>query len=255
MTRSTTHSRPRLARGLVALIALVSSAACGGGGGGGGNGNGQTVQLGPDLTFAPNNGVRCQDGYPIQINASFPQPFHLQGAPSCLLLTFFSGAQPTASGTAVSANIRVGPVTGPMRFVRMRILFQHGFGRACCSVEQYGATFTPQANAVTTVPLNFPMTEERVPPPNDPTVVANDLVALEILSPNVPLPGVWTRNGGAELTLPNYMWFPALSAQGVGAPSSNLRSDGSMSGFLPSYNLNFVPAGAAALRGPSITAP
>ena len=230
------------------MLALVSTAAaCGGGDDGGG----ATVQVGQNLDFAPTNNVVCQDGYPVQINPSFPQPFTNQGAPSCLLLTFFPGAQPTVPGTAVNANIRVGPVTGPMRFVRMRILFQNGFGPACCSIEQYGTVFTPQANSITTVTLNFPMTEESIPPPPDPTIVANDLVALEVLAPNVPLPGIWPNNGGGVLSLPDYMWFPALSTQGVSAPSSNLRSDGSFSGFLPSFNLDFrVASGNSSITGP-----
>jgi hypothetical protein len=216
---------------------LVLATAC--------NGVGRApVQFGPNLTTAPDNGVTCQDGYPIQINPTFPQPFYLQGSPSCLLLTFFGGEQAGVPGTVVSANIRVGNVTGPMRFVRMRIIFQNnniGYDRACCSVEQFGAVFTPTANAVTTVPLNFSMARDPTPSPNDVTTpAAADLVGLEVLAPNVPLPGSWTRNGGGQTDLPNYAYYPALSAR-VTAPSSNLRSEGSFSGFLPSFNITFVP--------------
>jgi hypothetical protein len=221
-----------------ALLVLASIGACGGGGDGGGGG--QVTQVGNNLDFVPTNGITCQDGYPVQINASFPQPFTLQGAPSCMLITFFGGAHPTAPGVVVSANIRIGAVTGPMRFVKARILYSNNTGQVCCSVEQYGPVFTPQANAITTVNLNFQMTEEHVPAPNDDRVVANDLVALEILAPDVPLPGVWTNNGGGDLGLPNY------------APTQNLLSDGSYSGFLPAFNLNYrVTGNSSPILGPS----
>ena len=218
---------------LIGLMALFTS--CNGIGG-------APTQVGSNLNIPPNSGVTCQDGFPIQVNATFPQPFYLQGAQSCLVMTFFDGAQPSVPGTVVSANIRVGNITGPMRFVRMRILFTNGFSgydRACCSAEQYGTIFTPTANAVTNVPLNFPMTHDRTPS-DATTLAAVDLVGLEVLAPNVPIPGSWTQNGGPQVDLPTYAYFPALSAR-LQAPTSNLRSDGSYSGFLPSYNLVFSP--------------
>jgi len=226
----------KLARLAFAIVLTSGFASCSGDGDGG-----ATVQLGPNLgAVPPTNVVTCADGYPVQINPSFPQPFTGQGAQSCLLVTFFAGAQPSTDGTVVSANIFVGAVTGPMRFVRARVLLQNPLGPACCSVEQFGDVFTPTPNAITTVPLGFPITADHVPAPNDTTTIAaGDLIALEILSPTVPLPGNWTANGGAELALPNYAWFPALSARGLRAPTQNLRSEGSYSGFLPSYNIDF----------------
>lgn len=150
-SRATGYIHARLALGLLALVILVTSC----------NGGGAPVQVGSNLNVAPNNGLTCQDGFPIQINPTFPQPLYLQGASSCSVMTFFDGAQPSVPGTVVSANIRVGNVTGPMRFVRMRILFtntQSGYDRACCSAEQFSEVFTPTANAVTNVALNFSMT-------------------------------------------------------------------------------------------------
>lgn len=228
-------------RTLFGLLAVAAMAGCGGGGDGAGGG--QVIQVGNNLDFNPTSGVTCQDGFPVQINASFPQPFTGGGAQSCLLITFFPGAATTRGGTVVSANIRIGAVTGPMRFVKARILYQSATGQACCSVQQYGPIFTPAANQITTVPLNFRMTEDHVPPPEDPTIVANDLVALEVLAPNVPIPGVWTNNGGADLLLPNYIYLPSMSERGINAPTQNLRSDGSYSGFLPAYNLNYRVSG------------
>lgn len=233
---------------LLMCIAVIS---CGGGGDGGGGGGGKVIQVGNNLDFAPTSTVTCQDGFPVQINATFPQPFTSQGAPSCMLITFFNGASGGVPGTVVSANIRIGPVTGPMRFVKARILYQSATGQACCSVQQYGPIFTPQANAITTVDLNFQMTEDHVPAPTDPTIVANDLVALEVLAPDVPIPGVWVNNGGADFSLPNYLYLPAMTTRGINAPTQNLRSDGSYSGFLPSFNLNYRAAnGSSSVTGP-----
>lgn len=233
----------KTARRLLGLAAMAAIVSCGGGLDGVGGGG--VVQLGNNLDFAPTNGITCQDGYPVQINGSFPQPFTLQGAPSCMLITFFAGAHPPTDGVVVSANIRVGPVTGPMRFVKARILYSNNTGQVCCSVEQYGPVFTPQANAITTVNLGFTMREDHVPAPNDPKLVSNDLVALEVLAPAVPIPGVWTNNGGSDLGLPNYAYFPAFTTRGLNAPTQNLLSDGSYSGFLPSFNLNFRAANAS----------
>ena len=168
-----------------------------------------------------------------------------------MLITFFNGAYTNQEGTVVSANIRIGPVTGPMRFVKARILYQSVTGQACCSVQQYGPIFTPTPNAITTVNLNFQMTEDHVPAPTDPTIVANDLIALEVLAPDVPIPGVWTNNGGSDLGLPNYLYLPAMTTRGLNAPTQNLRSDGSFSGFLPSYNFNYRVAGSSPATGPT----
>ena len=69
-------------------------------------------------------------------------------------------------------------------------------------------------------------------------------MGLEVLAPSVPIPGAWVKNGNPVLTLPNYLWLPALSVRSPNAPTQNLRSEGSYSGFLPSYNLNFQSSGS-----------
>lgn len=244
----------------LALLGLPVLSGCNKGDGGAATGNGPVVQQGANLDgIPPDNKMTCADGYLVQINASFPQPSYLTGNTSCTVLTFFPGAQPTTPGTVVSANIRVGDITGPMRFVRMRILLKNILvalpnqvdqDRACCSVEQYGPVFTPTPNAVTTVELNFPMVADHVPLLDDlNTIAAGDLVGLEILAPNVPIPGNWVNKGGAVLELPNYLWFPAMSVRSPNAPTQNLRSEGSHSGFMPSYNLNFRAAASTASPG------
>lgn len=73
------------------------------------------------------------------------------------------------------------------------------------------------------------------------------LPALNVLAPRALLDAlakelVWTNNGGADLSLPDYLWLPALSARGMPAPTQNLRSEGSYSGFVPTFNISFALA-------------
>lgn len=226
----------------MALVVAAALAGCGGGGGGD-SGGGTPVTVGPTLNFAPLSNVTCADGLVIQLNASFPQPFAFQGAGSCLVLTVSAGAaanqptmQPGGPGVVTTATVRVGAVTGPMRFVRLRISYQNGFGAFCCSVEQFGPVFTPQPNADTTVTLNFPIGFTAKPPPTDTTTIAfNDQIGLQVLAPNVPIPGIWRRNGGQEPFLDTTLW------QTLPAPGQNQRGVGSYSGFMPAFNFQFVP--------------
>lgn len=249
---------------------LVFVAACSSGGSGGGTGlgdggagssgtsgttsggtsgapGGGGTTLGPsfDALTGTANTFGCSAGFPIQTNPSFPQPFYQAGQQSCLVLTFVADPSKVGtlkSGTATTATIRVGATTGPMRFVRMRILYNRTTGPKCCSLEQYGDTFTPTANSDTTVNLNFPITLDPTPAQDDlETTAANDLVALEVLSGNVPIPGSWPNNGGAVEGTASYMWLPALSARGTPAPSNQLlQYEGSYSGFVPAFNYQLV---------------
>lgn len=238
----------------MAAVALLALMACGGDGGGGGGPpqGGQQVQVGQNLDGQPaNSTVRCVDGAPAQTpqyQGFFYRPDAFQpflNANSCTMITFFDGAQVGSPGTVVAANIKVGPVTGPMRFVRARVLFKRGIGSdttACCSVEQVGATFTPTPNAITTVPLNFPMTHDPIPAQNNFTATAaQDMVALEVLAPNVPIPGTWVNNFSGNLQQANYIYWPAFTTNPANA-GQNKKANAGFSGFMPSYNLNFVPS-------------
>jgi hypothetical protein len=243
------NRRFRAAIVLCGATTLVALTACGGGGGGptaGANTGGQQVQIGQNLNGQPaTNTIRCADGVPAQAPAFqgffFTPAANVSG--SCTLITFFDGAQVPSAGTVVSANIKVGPVTGPMRFVRARVLFKRALPQdvvSCCSVEQVGPTFTPTPNSITTVPLNFAMTHDAIPAGLDPTPIAQDMVALEVLAPNVPIPGTWVNPPfGGNLVQANYIYWPAFTLNPNNAGQNKL-SDRGFSGFMPSYNLNFV---------------
>jgi hypothetical protein len=218
-----------------ALVLVMLLAACTDEGGS----FGPPATVGPgEALLVPNNGFGCADGFPVQINPSFPQPFTGQGAGSCTIVTY-SNVQPTAAGKIVAATIGVGPTTGPMRFVVLRILAEQSAGNACCSAEQFSDRFTPGANGLSTIPLDL-VIDRGVD--EETGIIFNDWIGIEVLAPNVPIPGVWTNNGGADITLPDYLWLPALSARGMPTPTQNLRSEGSYSGFVPTFNIRFATA-------------
>ena len=243
------NRRFHTASALCGSAVLIVLTACGGSGAGptvGNNTGGQQVQIGQNLNGQPaDNAIRCVDGVPAQA-PTFQGFFFIPPAnvsTSCTLITFFDGAQVPSAGTVVSANIKVGPVTGPMRFVRARVLFKRALPQdvvSCCSVEQVGPTFTPAPNSITTVPLNFVMTHDAIPAGLDPTPIAQDMIAIEILAPNVPIPGTWVNPPfGGNLVQANYIYWPAFSLNPNNVGQNKL-SDRGFSGFMPSYNLNFV---------------
>jgi hypothetical protein len=200
------------------------------------------VTFGADLNQPANNPITCADGWPNQLYPlyKFGEPFYNAGSNSCMW-TGSSAAQTLyapSSGTVTAVRVKVGPVSGQMQIVVVRTLYRNTFepGKpelACCVIERYGPALTPQANAVTTVPTSLPMIEEPTPPPTDTTTIAaDDLLALEVLEPNVPVPAYTATAGASEAAIPDFAWFPAPSAAGVPAPSSNVVSyNGDFSGY------------------------
>ena len=200
------RSRWAITTAAAALVTLASGPASAG-----------AVTFGADLNNAPNNTITCGAGVP-------PLYLYNVGSPSCM---YFSGAPgPTpyapASGTVTAVRIRVGAVTGPMQVVVLRSLYQNKAGDpghpyfACCFVESYGPVVEPQANAIATVPMSLPMTEEPTPPPNDFTTnAAGDFLALSVLAQNVPVPMFIDNQSGDS------GFYPAPTPQTVPAPSQN----------------------------------
>lgn len=142
-----------------------------------------------------------------------------------------------ASGTVTAARIKIGSITGPMRINVVRTLFQQTGSVANPAsstpfLQEYGPTFTPQANAVTTVPLNLKVRSQATPDPSDTSTVAGtDWLAIEVLAPNVPVPLVPYPNGTF------FAAFPGPTQGNVAAPSPNP---------LPNYGqLNYVVAMSA----------
>jgi len=224
-------ARP-LSRVTLGLSALLL-AACGGGGDSGPPNANATV-IGPNVNvIQPAAAASCAE---LLIGQA-------PGA-SCTLLTtsIFNGVPVDAGndrpGTVTTASIRVGPATGRMRFVRLSNLFSNdpNIGAICCSPAQYGPVFVPQANAVTTVTLNFPMVWEPRRPPGDIRLIRQDRIGLEILDFGVPLP-IAAFSGQAA----TFVWRPALSER---LPAGSLEApipSSPVGNFIPTFSYAFVP--------------
>ncbi|MBJ7519091.1 MAG: hypothetical protein JHC84_05285 [Solirubrobacteraceae bacterium] len=195
-----------------------------------------TMTFGADLAQVPANntpGTACKDGtwwnavllgLPLLGNTV---PADAQG--SCQFSSggvnaggSFGLAAP-ATGTVTAARVKVGNTTGPMRINVIRTLFQQTGDAANPSsstpfLQAYGPTFTPQANAVTTVPLNLPVRAQAAPDINDTgSVAGTDWLALEVLAPDVPVPLALSSGAAAFF----FAAFPGPTAGGVAAPSPN----------------------------------
>jgi len=198
------------------------------------------VTFGADLNQPANNSITCADGWPNQLYPYGGLSFYDTGNASCMW-TGSSTAQTLyapSSGTVTAVRVKVGAISGQMQIVVIRTLYKNTFvaGRpelACCVIERYSPAFTPQANATTTVPTSLPMVEEPTPVPTDTTTVAaGDLLALEVLEPNVPVPAYTATAGASEAAIPDFAWLPAPSQAGAPAPSPNVVSyNGDFSGY------------------------
>jgi hypothetical protein len=142
------------------------------------------------------------------------------GSQSCM--ASYLGLTAPASGTVTQVRVRVGPTTGPMRVNVIRFLFKQNPGdpshptSAGPFLEAYGPQFTPAANAVTPVTTSLAMQEDPTPPPYDAvTIQVIDVLALEVLAPNVRIPAF------VDATALSYLTYPAPSQQGLAAPSTN----------------------------------
>ena len=106
--------------------------------------------------------------------------------------------EPPGTGTVTDVRVGVGPTTGPMQIVVMRALYSNTVtpghpNDACCFPVARSQVFTPQANTITTVPVNLPVKEDPTPPPEDVTTIADfDTIALAVLAPGVPIPLYYT---------------------------------------------------------------
>ena len=101
----------------------------------------------------------------------------------------------------------------------------------CCFLQEYGPTFTPAPNAVTTVPVTLGMVEDPTPAANDGNTVAKgDFLGLSVLGATTPIPVAEASAG--------YTGFYAPAPQAPGnppAPSPNPLAGGV--GAYPGYML------------------
>lgn len=142
------------------------------------------------------------------------------------LATGESGFPPIGEGIVRDVRIRVGPRTGPMQIVLEEALRQDNPfepGRpnyACCTVADSSAVFTPRANAITTVRVNFRVLQSIVPDENG--YYVDQHLALSVLDPSVPIPASVDPNAFVGA------WYPAWSRVGeqrVGPAGTFLKAD------------------------------
>lgn len=223
------------------------------------------VPFGADLSQPPNIAPTCALGAPTP-PFDPPIPFPAQGSPSCTWThndaQTDQGLFVPVTGTVTAVRVRTGAGTGPMQAVVLRTFLQQT-GRvgnpfiSCCTVTAVSAPFTPAPNAVTTVPVDFPVVHEPIPPVTDTqTIIAQDQIGLTMLGPNVPIPLRNTGNNGGITPvslIANTVFYPGLTApSGAPVPETRVGAGGyllMMQGEITPQGGAPVPAGPGAGNG------
>lgn len=216
------------------------------------------VTFGADLSQPVNLPViTCEAGVLNQYLGAF---WPGTGRSSCLWSSVAIGSTqaltPPTGGTVTTIRVRAGATTGPMQVDVVRFLTRNtatpGHPEvACCFLQKYGPVFTPQANAITTVPTDLPVQEDPFPGPDDETTIAaNDQLALAVLAPNVPVPVFATQNGQNDLNVLSYAWYPAPTPQEVPEPGPNpIGGFADLSGFQVLMNADLDTGGGGGGAG------
>src|SRR5690349_2144128 len=209
----------------------------------------QVVTFGADLTLEPNVPFDCSV-WPI------PSPF-VPGAvelvptqaQSCTWTTISVGPTtahtlfvPAGNGTVTQVRVKVGPTTGPMQVVVLQALRQPpNPDPGCCQQVGQSDVFTPQPNAITTIPVALPVRADITPDQNN--IYAFDILGLSILAPMVPIPafdtGNYTPTGASDLAD-----FPASQPGASISPTDPF-------GFELLMNADWIPSAATAPGPPA----
>jgi hypothetical protein len=139
--------------------------------------------------------------------------------PSCTVnstnvATGESSFPPIGEGIVSAVRVRVGPQTGPMQIVVEEALRQDNpfeAGRpnyACCKLIAASQIFTPAANAVTQVPIDFRVRQDLSPDQNG--IYVDQHLGLSVLAPNVPIPASLDNSGFNSMGV----WWPAWQRVG-----------------------------------------
>lgn len=123
---------------------------------------------------------------------------------------------PEGNGTITQVSVKVGPHTGPMKVVIMRVLLEfvdidtedvHA-EISCCDDAGESEVFTPKAEGVTTVPVNLPV---EVQGGVTPGLKVDDLVGLSVLEAGVPIPAVDEKSLNILEEPDDFDEFPAMT--------------------------------------------
>ncbi len=149
------------------------------------------------VTFGANLNRPANSPYTCLHTSIFPVPSC--SVNSTNLATGESSFPPIGEGIVSAVRVRVGPEPGPMRVVVEQALRQDNpfeAGRpnyACCTVIAMSPVFTPAANAITTIPVNFRVRQDISPDENG--IYVDQHLGLSVLAPNVPIPASLDNSG------------------------------------------------------------
>ena len=174
----------RLLLHLLALCPLALLAAAPGSAG--------AATFGADLSQPVTSTATCGNGFPFAPNVT-----------SCLGYAVTPTSYAPMSGIVSAVRVKTGDFPqGPMQIVVLRSYYQNNLQDPghpnffCCFLQEYGPTFTPARNAVTTVPATLGMVEDPTPAASDGNTVAKgDFLGLSVLAGNVPVPLAQTSAG------------------------------------------------------------
>lgn len=207
------------------------------------------VTFGANLAREPDNTQTC-------ITIQF---FPIYG-PNCSVVsnnpsTGENSFPPVGEGIVSRVRVKVGPVTG-----RMQVAVEEALRKdnptdpghptyACCKLVALSQVFTPAANSVTTVPVNFPVKQSLTPEPATGFYI-DDHLSLSILDEGVPIPAATDNSAGVGI------WFPAW--QNLGEERAGIYGT---AGLTVLFNADWdsapgaAPDGGAAATGAALKLP
>ncbi len=169
--------------------------------------------FGADLSPPVTSTATCGNGFPFAPNVT-----------SCLGYSVTPTSYAPMSGIVSAVRVKTGDFAqGPMQVVVLRSYYQNNLQDPghpnffCCFLQEYGPTFTPARNAITTVPATLGMVEDPTPAAGDGNTVAKgDFLGLSVLAGNVPVPLAQTSAGFSGFYAP-----APLAPSNPPAPSPN----------------------------------
>lgn len=224
--------RARLHHLLPALVVSVLAAA-----------PASAATFGADLSQPVTSTSTCGNAFPFAQNAT-----------SCMGYSVAPTSYAPMSGIVNTVRVKTGDFDqGPMQVVVLRSYYQNNLQDPghpnffCCFLQEYGPTFTPARNAITSVPSTLGMVEDPTPPASDGNTVAKgDFLGLSVLAQNVPFPLSLDSSGYAAFYAP-----APQSPNNPPAPSPNALSgsQGAVSGYVLMMNADIEPIDSGGAGG------
>ena len=186
--------------------------------------------FGANLNREPNSPYTCITAQTIQAY------FSDCSAESIDTTTGESDFPPVGEGVVTQVRVRVGPTTGSMQIVEEEALRAENPADpghptyACCKEVAASAVFTPNANAITTIPVDFHVKQDSAPEASG--YYVDQHLSLSVLSTSVPIPANIDPNASDGL------WFPAW--QNVGEERAGIYGT---QGAMILFDANWEPPG------------